>query len=142
MSMTLIELFPLFLAVGVAVISGAILTKHGFSNIWVWIVSLALGIAAWLLYVLTLKTLASWMQKRKGRNERQERDNRLYQDFNPDQEYPAKENLYYECLTCGNSIPSMSKSGVSCKCRNITIGAISHRPTIQNLDKVKLFSRK
>jgi ABC-type transport system involved in multi-copper enzyme maturation permease subunit len=49
--LTLIELFPLFIAVIVTLVSAAILTKFfgGDSNA-TWIISAALGAGSWILY--------------------------------------------------------------------------------------------
>jgi hypothetical protein len=64
--MTIFELAPLFVAIGVAVSSGAILTKQfGISGIWLWIIALALGVASWMLYCFSLKKLGSWLELRK-----------------------------------------------------------------------------
>jgi hypothetical protein len=57
-ALTLIELFPLLLAVSVFVISGLVLTKrYGDSGI-VWIISAVLRAGSWFLYALIVSRLA------------------------------------------------------------------------------------
>jgi hypothetical protein len=54
---TLIELFPLFIAVSVFLASAAILTKHYGQSDMVWIVSGVLGAVSWGLYALIILKL-------------------------------------------------------------------------------------
>ena len=50
--LTVIELFPLFIAVSVFLASAAILTKHYGDSGIVWIVSAVLGAGSWVLYAV------------------------------------------------------------------------------------------
>ncbi len=50
--------------------------------------------------------------------------------FNPAQGYPAGDDLYYECLKCGELIPSFPQDNISCKCANISIDKDYGRMTI------------
>lgn len=51
------ELFPLFVAVFIMVVSGAILTKHYGDSIVIWIISAALGAGSWFLYAMIILRL-------------------------------------------------------------------------------------
>jgi hypothetical protein len=55
--LTVIELFPLFIAVFVFLVSAAILTKHYGESGIVWIVSAILGAGSWILYALIILRL-------------------------------------------------------------------------------------
>jgi len=52
--LTIIELFPLFIAALVTMGSAAILTRHYGDSGIIWIISAALGAGFWLLYVMIL----------------------------------------------------------------------------------------
>jgi len=65
---------------------------------------------------------------------------RKYQTIEPDKGYPAGKNLYYECLVCGDVIPSRPDDDLSCKCRNIMIDVGYGRLKIQDHTKARLFS--
>ena len=138
--MTIIELFPWLLAIVVALLSARALERVGLPGVWAWIAALALGIASFVAYWLALRRLASWSEHRRTEREKWEREHREYREFDPVKSYPVGKNLYYECLTCGNAIPSMPKRSVSCACRNITVEPATSRLTVQNHGKVKLFS--
>ncbi|EEF61347.1 hypothetical protein Cflav_PD4368 [Pedosphaera parvula Ellin514] len=138
--MTIFELFPFFIAIGVAAVAGSLLAnKTGLSTVWVWTIAALLGIASIGANRLTLGKLASWLDQRKWRKEKWERENRKYREFDAAKTYVGEKNLYYQCLTCGNAIPTMPKKDVTCKCGNITVDA-SGRLTVQNQEKIKLFS--
>ena len=53
-ALTIIELFPLFIAVLVTLGSAAILTKHYGDSGVIWIISAALGAVSWVLYALII----------------------------------------------------------------------------------------
>lgn len=65
---------------------------------------------------------------------------RIYHDYNPAAGYPAGSNLYYECLGCGDIVPSQPPDSVACKCRNIMIDFDYGRLKIQDALTTKLFS--
>jgi hypothetical protein len=69
-----------------------------------------------------------------------EQTERTYQNFNPVNGYPAGSNLFYECLKCGEVVPSRPKDSTHCQCRNIMIDTDYGRIKIQEHAKVKLFS--
>ena len=138
--MTIFELFPLFFAVSVTVLSAAFLAnKVGLSGLSAWLIAAVLGGASWKLYWLVLKRLGSHFRQRGGEREERELANRVYHQFDPAKGYPAAKNLYYECAVCGNVVLSMPGKQVSCKCRNVAVDASDHA-TVQNHDKVKIFS--
>ena len=56
-ALTIIELFPLFIAVLVTISSAAILTKHYGDSGVIWIISAALGAGSWLLYAMIILRL-------------------------------------------------------------------------------------
>jgi len=65
---------------------------------------------------------------------------RNYYHFDPSKGYPAGSNLYYECLRCGDTVPSLPNDSIHCSCRNIMIDADYGRIKIQDHSKAKLFS--
>jgi hypothetical protein len=65
---------------------------------------------------------------------------REYHSFDPSSGYPASKSLSYECLKCGDVVPSLPDDSVHCTCRNIMIDADYGRIKIQEPSKVKLFS--
>jgi len=48
-------------------------------------------------------------------------------------------DLFYECLRCGESIPSRPVGSTHCKCRNIMIDVDYGRLSIEDHDKARLF---
>ncbi len=138
--MTIFELFPWFVAIGVTVLSAALLAnKFGLNGLWAWMIGLILGIACWVSYWLAVKTIGLHFAQRKAEKEELELAKRTYYQFQAANNYSAAKNLYYECIVCGNVIPSASGKEVSCKCRNLTVDASGH-PTVQNHQKIKVFS--
>jgi hypothetical protein len=69
-----------------------------------------------------------------------ENQKRSYHNFNPANGYPAGSNLYYECLRCGEVVPSRPSDSTHCQCRNIMIDVDYGRVKIQDHNQVKLFS--
>lgn len=67
---------------------------------------------------------------------------RKYLPIEPDKGYPAGKGLYYECLVCGDVIPSMPDDDTSCKCRNIMIDVGFSRMVIDDPTRARLFSAK
>jgi hypothetical protein len=67
---------------------------------------------------------------------------RTYRSFNPATGYPASKGLFYECLKCGEVVPSKPDDSTSCKCRNIMIDVDYGRMRIQEPDRVRLFSEE
>ncbi len=138
--MTIFELFPWFIAVGVAIVSAALLeNKFGVQGLWAWVIAAVLGGASWTAYWLVLKKLAPHIGQRRAENEKREVAQRAYQQFDPTKDYPAAKNFYYECPICGNVVPSMRDKTVSCKCRNLTVDNAGH-VAVENPGKIKVFS--
>jgi len=57
-ALTIIELFPLFIAVTVTVGAGFILSKHYGDSGIVWLISAFLGAGSWVLYAVVI--LKKW----------------------------------------------------------------------------------
>jgi hypothetical protein len=136
--MTIIELFPWLLAICVALTTGTVLARGGLFGVWVWIIAAVAGVASFAAYWLALKSLASWAERRRAQKDEWEREHRQYHDL--DSAKLVGGELFYECSVCGNVIPSRSKKGVSCKCRNIAVDAESSRLEIRDRTKARLFS--
>lgn len=139
--MTIIELFPWLLALCVTLLSAAALQRNSFPNVLSVLIGLGLGIFTWLTVVWGGKRAVSWLEKVKTAKEKAERERRQYQAFDSTKQYPASKDLFYECLVCGNTIPSLPKKTTTCKCHNITVHADSGGVEIRVGAKVKLFSR-
>jgi hypothetical protein len=138
--MTLLELLPWLFAFCVAALTGTLLTRSGPFGPAAWVLALAAGVASFAAYWAALKYLDNWLERRRVRMEKWEREHREYQNFDSAKPPPPRKNLFYECGVCGNVIPSTARKSVSCICRNITIDADSHRIEIRDHAKVKLFS--
>lgn len=138
--MTLIELFPWLLAISVTLLSTAYLQRSGFSAVSPTIIGLALGIASWLTFVFGGKYAISWLEKKKLTKEKAERNSRKYRAFDPSKHYRPSKDLFYECLVCGGTIPSLPKRATSCTCRNVAVDADSGRVEVRDQSKVRLFS--
>ena len=67
---------------------------------------------------------------------------KFYQGFDESTGYPAGSNLFYECLRCGDVIPSLPNESSHCKCRNVMIDVDYGRVKVQDKSKAKLFSTK
>jgi hypothetical protein len=65
---------------------------------------------------------------------------RNYHQFDPASGYPAGENFFYECLKCGEILPSLPKDSIMCSCKNIAIDVDYGRVSIKDNKLVKLFS--
>ena len=53
--------------------------------------------------------------------------------------YPAGPNLVYECLRCGDFVPSKPASNIGCKCDNIFVDIDAGRFSVDHDDQIKLF---
>jgi hypothetical protein len=138
--MTIFEFFPWFIAIGITVVSAVLLVnKAGVPSLLAWIIALALGFVSWASYWLVLKRLSSRFHQRRDKNSRRELEKRTYQELDAAKNYPVAENLYYECLVCGNVLPSMPRENASCMCRNILVNASLGRIEIRDHVKTKLF---
>lgn len=63
-----------------------------------------------------------------------------YIQFDPNEGYPASRELFYECLRCGEIVPSLPPDSAHCKCRNIMIDTDYGRIKIQDHSQTRLYS--
>jgi hypothetical protein len=131
-------LFPLAIAVGVMLFSWRLLEDR--VGAWIWVVAPAAGIGFWVLYGVALRIIGAALDRRNAKREKRLDEHKRYQSFNPADGYPVGKDLYYECLVCGNVVPSLSKKNVRCRCRNILVDSNYTRVEIREQAKVKLFS--
>jgi hypothetical protein len=54
--------------------------------------------------------------------------------------FPVSENLYYECIKCGEIIKSVPEDNVCCTCRNICIDIDAGRVSVKDESNIKIFS--
>ena len=64
---------------------------------------------------------------------------RQYIIYDPNAGHPAGDNCFYECLICGDVLPSRPKDDVDCKCKNIIIDVGAHRLVLRDHSKTKFF---
>jgi hypothetical protein len=64
---------------------------------------------------------------------------RTYRDLKPGELYPFAKDLFYECMICGEVIPSMPYDAVDCACHNIWIDAPQGRMGVNDPSKLRLF---
>jgi hypothetical protein len=65
------------------------------------------------------------------------KSNRQYISFKPNEGWPAANDLFYECLEC-NTILSSVIDG-DCQCHNLYIEAYSGRMGANKLENIRLF---
>lgn len=68
------------------------------------------------------------------------RKEKTYIPFDPSRGYPADSNLYYACLGCSESLPSLPNDSAVCSCGNIAIDVDYGRISIKDHGSVRLFS--
>lgn len=59
--------------------------------------------------------------------------------FNPKRGWPSAEGLFYQCMRCGEVIPSKPAVCTGCRCRNIFIDVDAGRLAAEHEDEIKLF---
>jgi ribosomal protein S26 len=59
--------------------------------------------------------------------------------FNPKRCWPSAEGLFYQCMRCGEVIPSKPAVCTGCRCRNIFIDVDAGRLAAEHEDAIKLF---
>lgn len=64
-----------------------------------------------------------------------------YMQFDPNEGYPVGDNLFYECLSCGETVPSLPPDSTHCRCRNIMIDVDYGRISIQDHSLIRLYSK-
>jgi hypothetical protein len=58
----------------------------------------------------------------------------------PSRGYPTGRDMFYECLRCGDILPSAPSDNVQCKCRNIMIDVDYGRIVVQAQQQFKIFN--
>ncbi len=53
--------------------------------------------------------------------------------------YPAGDKIRYECLLCGDSIPSKPAHAVACSCRNIIVDVDAGRVAVKDNNRFKAY---
>lgn len=137
--MTLIELFPWLLAIVVGSLASSFAVWAGLSTTWSFVIGVAVGVASFAIYWLAPKHAISVLEERLLKKERRQRNDRQYRPLDAPIKSQARNNLFYECLDCGNEIPSKPKKGARCKCGNISFDPVSDDPKFQDEAKVKMF---
>src|ERR1035438_110204 len=103
--MTFIEQIPFLIAISIAVLSGLFLKKViGLSQVSSTVIAVIFGIAFLVFFRPALEKLTSWLARRSAKKEKQERESRIYQNFDHAKDYPTGKDIYFECVTCGNII--------------------------------------
>lgn len=64
-------------------------------------------------------------------------DGRRYLKVEQRAGYPVGSKLFYKCSTCGDTLPSLPDTTVSCQCRNIEIGI--HHMAVRQDEQARLF---
>ena len=64
---------------------------------------------------------------------------RVYLPFDPHKGYPAGKHLFYECLNCGDCLPSTPPDSTHCSCENIWIDVDFGRMIVRDNDLIRLF---
>jgi len=53
--------------------------------------------------------------------------------------HPSRKNCFYECLICGDVLPSQPEDDIDCKCKNIIIDVSANRLVIEDPLKTRFF---
>ena len=67
---------------------------------------------------------------------------RRYIRFNPALGYPGGPQYYYECLLCGDVVPSIPPKPANCRCCNIIVDIDAGRMNIRDHTNARLFEMK
>ena len=139
--MTVFRTFPFCFGLLAFALCGGILTRivH-MGGIGVWGIAVASGVVSWVLCQKSLRMLAAWLDRRESERWKWQSQNRTYLDLDSMKDYPSESNLFYECLVCGNAVPSRPRGNFCCKCRNVCINPNSGGIEIQNRAKAKVFT--
>ncbi len=65
---------------------------------------------------------------------------KIYVSYDPSKGYPAGRNLYYECLVCGDSIPSLPADNMGCRYGNVFIDIDYGRLVVRNDDMLRAYT--
>lgn len=136
--MTLIELFPWIVAAQLSLFTGMVLHRAGIATPWVLFIAGAAGVVGLILYRFILSRLIIRYAERHRRVN--EADRLLRQYHSLDATMPPNAGLFYECVVCGQTIPSMSKKSAQCTCQNLQIEP-GEAVVIRDPGNAKAFSR-
>lgn len=67
---------------------------------------------------------------------------RHYVRFDPALGYLGGPQLFYECLLCGDVVPSIPPKPTDCQCRNIIVDIDAGRMNIRDHTSARLFEMK
>ena len=68
-----------------------------------------------------------------------DKTNRDYLTFDSAVGYPMDRSLFYECIKCGDVVPSKPDDSTHCNCRNIMIDVDYGRMAVQEPANIRLF---
>lgn len=71
--------------------------------------------------------------------EQLEHKGRRYLRFDSSQGFPVGDNLYYECLRCGDFLPSLPNDNIACSCENIAIDIDYGRVHVDDPSQLRAF---
>ncbi len=66
---------------------------------------------------------------------------KIYLNFDHDAGYPAGDDIYYECLLCGESIPSVPSDHIGCRCGNVVVDVDYGRLSVGDLPHFKIYRK-
>lgn len=53
--------------------------------------------------------------------------------------FPAGEAIRYECLLCGDTLPSIPKHPIACKCRNVIVDIDAGRVAVKDRESFRAY---
>lgn len=66
-------------------------------------------------------------------------DERKYLDVDPARGYPAGDSIRYECLACGDALPSIPAHAAACGCRNVIVDVDAGRVSVKDAAKFRAY---
>ncbi|MDR1959715.1 MAG: hypothetical protein LBQ54_11855 [Planctomycetaceae bacterium] len=66
---------------------------------------------------------------------------KVYIDFDPKENFPKGDDLFYECRSCGIEIPSAPQENLCCKCFNIFYDVDEDKFTVGDIANIALFRK-
>jgi hypothetical protein len=61
--------------------------------------------------------------------------------FDPKLGYPGQKDLLYECIGCGEKIPSLPSDSTRCSCGNVRIDVDAGRMSVSDPARIRLLKR-
>jgi hypothetical protein len=61
--------------------------------------------------------------------------------FNPNRHYSRRPNISFECLLCGQQLPSLIMYAIACPCGNLVLAADAGRISAKNPHQVEVVER-